>query len=343
MKIKGTQFIKFFIVFFVGIIISFVSANRSNDQTGRNDTYAYKGHYECGINKDSPFECKKELGSSKLEYAYEIFPFVIGQVFGNSSFFYYKLILALIINLSILFGVFYLSGKSTLPVILLLCDYRFYAYSSNIIRHGLALSFALLSLYAFIYRKNIRSNLLSVIAFLFHNSSFIFAIKFRRKFDIKLLLLIFITTLLLVSSLTPIIQSNRQLLFLLNEKIVTYSENYGAKEIMYPIHYLYVFIFGAIVYWKSSNEKFIIYYNCLFTLLVFSLLFSAIGVADRIIAFMPPFIYLLMYLIYKHFLPLFISKSKPIWQLMYYGIFTFLMMSVCIMNFDMIRLHINSL
>ncbi len=129
------------------------------------------------------------------------FPYVVGKLFGTGSFWYYKFIAALFINISILLMVYLISGKAVLPVVLLLLDYRFYAYSSNVLRHGFALSISLLAIYTYLNKHKVKSAALSLLAFLFHNSAVPMCLKSSHKFNAKLLVLIFISTLVVTNFL----------------------------------------------------------------------------------------------------------------------------------------------
>lgn len=321
------------------IIISVISANRSDYKGERNDTYNYYAHYECGIEATSPIECKKEIGSSKLELGYDYFPYLIGKLFGTGSFWYYKLIVALFINISILLMVYLISGEAVLPIVLLLLDYRFYAYSSNILRHGLALSISLLAIYTYLNKHKIKSAALSLLAFLFHNSSASMLVKSSYKFNVKLFVVIFILTLIVTGSLADIVLQNKELFLSINDKIVRYIENNEGQKIRYPLHYMFVFIAGLFVYKNTSNPVYVTIYNTLFSLLIFSMLISVMGLVDRITAFMPPFIYILMYFIYRHMLVFFRQKNAYI--IAFNFLVLFAMIGLFAVNYSMILIHLN--
>lgn len=328
-----------FVIIITAIIISVISANRSDYKGERNDTYNYYAHYECGVEAAGPIECKKEIGSSRLEFGYDYFPYLIGKLFGTGSFWYYKLIIALFINISILLMVYLISGKAILPVFLLLLDYRFYAYSSNILRHGAALSISLLAIYAYLNKHKIKSAALSLLAFLFHNSSASMLVKSSYKFNVKLLIAIFILTLIVTGYLADIVLQNKEFFLSINDKIVRYVENNDGQKIRFPVHYMFVFIAGLFVYKNTTNPVYVTIYNTLFSLIIFSLLISIMGLLDRITAYMPPFIYILMYFIYRHMLDY--CKQKNTYIITFNFAVLFAMIGLFVSNYHMVLIHFN--
>jgi len=327
------------VIIITAIIISVISANRSDYIGERNDTYNYYAHYDCGIEAASPIDCKKEIGSSKLEFGYDYFPYLIGKLFGTGSFWYYKLIVALFINIVILLMVYLISGKAILPVVLLLLDYRFYAYSSNIVRHGLALTISLLAIYAYLNKNKIKSTFISLLAFLFHISSASMLVKSSNKFNVKLMIVVFISVLLFTSALADIILNNKEFFLSINDKIIRYIEANEGQKIRYPIHYMFVFIAGLYVYKNTKNPVYITIYNTLFSLILFSLLASIMGLLDRITAYMPPFIYILMYFIYRHMLGFF--KQKNTYIIAFNFVVILAMIGLFVSNYYMVLIHLN--
>ncbi len=122
-------------------------------------------------------------------------------------------------------------------------------------------------------------------------------------------------------------------------KIVRYIEkNGGAKQFVTPIHYLFVFVAGLFVYKNTRNPVYVTIYNTLFALIIFSVLISIMGLLERITAYMPPFIYILMYFIYRHALVYFRQKNA------YIIAFNFIvllgMIGLFTVNYPMILIHL---
>ncbi|MEZ9394585.1 EpsG family protein [Vibrio splendidus] len=325
----------------LAVIVSIFSANRSDKKVFRNDTHAYYSHYNCSTSLDKIAKCKREIGSSTYEIGYDVLPVFFQNLLGGETFWYYKLFIALFINIGILVTAYLLSNRSLLPPFLILLDYRFYAFSSNIIRHGLALTLSLISVYVFLNRKKISSLLLTLLAMMFHNSAFAFLIKTKVKINGVILLFILALSFSTVQYLPELIMANKELLFGFNEKLIGYSENYGSESIIFPLHYFFVMVIGVFFYKKTKKEDYVVIYNSLFVLVLLSIAFSAIGIADRIIAFMTPLVYVLFYYIYRESLELLNKKSHKYYFLLYYIIIIFGLFILFIRNLDMLFVHLN--
>jgi len=163
--------------------------------------------------------------------------------------------------------------------------------------------------------------------------------KYRKRINIFVLILVFFFAIIFTSFLNKFIGDNAQFLLGINEKIVSYSRGDLDQSIMFPIHYMYVFCAGLFMYYKVNDEKITIIYNVLFSLLIFSILFSSIGVDDRIIAFMPPFIYVLFYWSLKHMKYYFKGISKKIWFVGSHFLCFVLLGYVFYKNFHMVKMH----
>lgn len=335
------QQIKFvYIIVVVAVVISFLSANRSNERAERNDTYNYYNHYVCGVGAPDSSTCKSHIGSSKIEVGYDYFSYSIGNLLGPNTFWYYKLITALFINLVILLSVYFISGKSILPVIWLLLDYRYYAYSSNMLRHGLALAISLLAIYAFLNRNKIKSLFISLLALLFHISSGSMLIKSFYKLNIKFILLSFFAVLIATSFLSEFIISNRELFLSLNDKSVRYIESSDGQIIRFPIQYIIALSVGLFFYKKTDDPNYIAIYNILFSLVICGLLISTMGLLDRITSFMTPLIYVLMFYIYSYLMSYF--KDKMLYILLFNVFFIVLLGSNLFSNFYMVLIYFNA-
>jgi len=163
--------------------------------------------------------------------------------------------------------------------------------------------------------------------------------KYRKKINILILFIVLLVSIIFTTLLNSIIADNAQFLLNVNEKLVSYSKGDIEQNIMFPIHYVFVFCFGLFLYYKTNDEKLIIIYNVLFSLLIFTVLFSALGVGYRIVAFMPPFIYVILFWALKHLKCYFKGLSKKIWFVGSY-ICCFMVLSyVFYKNFHMVEMN----
>jgi hypothetical protein len=292
------------VIFYLASICALVSLSsvRSNDYAPRNDTYAYLGFYKCVAKHNDTTRCKPEISSSSLEVGFDFLVSKIVLVAGENGFFYFKLMISFVIYSLLLGVVFFLTKGSLVALAILLLDYRFWAYGSNILRHGLAVSIGLLSIVFFYRTRKKTSYIFGVLALLFHNSSLVMFFKYEKKIGWKIFVALLMVSVFSIFLVNELLITYREQLKLFYPKVIGYHDNNLKSVFALPLQYLFIIFFSYYVYMKSTIcTKYIIVFNSTFFIVCFSLLFSAIGMSERIIAIMPPYIALLAYFSIKKF------------------------------------------
>jgi hypothetical protein len=291
----------FFYLASICVLVS-LSSVRSDDYAPRNDTYAYFGFYECVAKHNDTVRCKPEISSSKLEIGFDFLVSQVVSIVGENGFFYFKLLTSLCIYSLLLSVVFILTRGSLVALVILLLDYRFWAYGSNILRHGLAISIGLLSLLFFYMSRKKFSYIFAVLALLFHNSSLVMLFKYEKKIDWRILLFFLLVSISSVFLVNEILVMYREQLKLFYPKVIGYYDNTIKGSFALPLQYLFIIFISYYIYIKSAIcKKYIIVFNSTFFIVCFSLMFSSIGMSERIIAILPPYIALLAYFSIKKF------------------------------------------
>jgi len=257
-----------------------VVANRGDHFKERNDTYIYKEHYRCMLSSGK--------SCNDIVRGMDVLFYTIAKVIALLSFndfFIYKLILALLILFPILLFVVTYSVNPLISILFLLVDYRFYEYSANVLRHGLALAF--FCLFAVFYKHHMNKiKIASIFAILTHISAIIFLFFTSRRIKIKMgtfLSFLFVLWFFLSKSFINIFSQylpSKIQFYLLATKIVHFD---------IPVHYLIVVALIILLYKRIEQAQLFIA-NSILILLLASLYLDLIGMGYRYVSFALPFV-----------------------------------------------------
>ncbi|WP_318506399.1 EpsG family protein [Photobacterium leiognathi] len=304
----------------ISIILSIISANRNDNYFERNDTFAYKQQYTCLSLNNSSENCKQYIGSSKIEFGYDYTVELLSWFLGKDGFLFYKLIIALFINLTIFLCVGKLSGWNIVAIAVLLLDYRFYGFTNNTLRHGFALSLAMVSIYCSAKNK-IKSSFLFYCASLgFHISALSLFPFVKRKIKMKVFIAIFAVLLFFSNYFSIFIIDNKNLVELYLPKLLKYLNRDLSTGVLFPTGYLVVYLIGAYHYIKTNNSYLILIFNVISIVIFFGLIFSSINMMGRFISFLPPLMSILVGIIWyeiknKHKRFLFMTIVLCLWSI----------------------------
>ena len=251
----------------LAFIIALVVANRGDEFKERNDTYIYYEHYRCVLTEGE--NCDDIIRGMDVLY-YPIAKVI--SILSFKDFYIFKLILAFLISFPILLFVVSYSVNPFISLCFLLADYRFYEYSANALRHGLALAF--FCLFAVIYKNNIKKiKIGSIFAILSHISAIVFLFITSRRikrgmgtFLIALFALWFLLSNSFLNSISQYLPSKIQF-YILASKTVQFSV---------PVHYA---IIGALIIlmYKRIEKSQLFIANAILILLLASLYLDLIG------------------------------------------------------------------
>ncbi|MEZ8445402.1 EpsG family protein [Vibrio splendidus] len=314
----------------ISIVLSLISSNRSDVAKYRNDTAVYSEHFSCLVEKGE--DCSSIVGG--LDYGYGIVANLLEKI-SFHSFFIFKFFVSFVISFPILYLVLSKSISPLFSLMFLLSDYRFYEYFSNVLRHGLALSFFCILILIF-SRYNWKYLLTFIIVPLTHlSTSVLLLIPFARVRTY------FIFSLLAASIFGVLffVPIGEYFSSYLPAKIRYYIDNSEGFKLSSPIQYTIIFLLTISLYRNFHKSK-IFFANAIIILFVSSILFNSIGMGYRFISFSLPFCAILFPSILSIF-----SNSFGVFAKKFYitssSILSIFFMFLFIRNYAFIYLHLS--
>jgi hypothetical protein len=286
LKIKNQTVLIIFVTILVSLFVGVLSASRSDDYKEFNDTAVYKDHYLCLKNSVEVNSCDSLISSNYVEF---VFQYVASLLAFFYDFTIFKFIISFIISFMVVYGVLSLSGGAYLSVALLVLDFRFWEYFSNVLRLGFSVGLFTLG-FALFYKLDVR--MASVIRFLCvftHASTLPLLLSPKRKLSYLEILgffLIAYTAWRFADLWLPLIFDYISD----GSKLIYYYNFKDSEEIQIPIHYAIIIVGSLFFYENSRNHIFVAVSNVLYLLLGVGLVFDVIGLSYRISAMMLPFV-----------------------------------------------------
>lgn len=281
--------IKLSLILLIGIFSSIFAANREDTGKDRNDTAVYAAHYYCISSSRSIDQCRNEIGGSQYEFIYEQLIKFLTINLNLDRFHYIKLATSALIYLSILISVGLRSRNTTLSLLILLLDFRFWEYGSNVLRHGLAAAFTAISLLLLSKNRPRLSLFTKLLAIFSHLSAATILYTPYKKYKFSTLAcLLFISAIILLTSeiwIPALLATN-----FLDYKIYYYIRNNDGYNFSIPIHYAAFIFSGLIIYRKTKSKLFINTFNHLIPLLFASIVLGYLDASYRMTSFMLPII-----------------------------------------------------
>lgn len=286
MLIRHTNVLKILFAILVSICISVICSFRSDLPKESNDTAGYAENYACLSKSNDVKSCDYTISASSSEYVYQYFAKLNSYFFDFEGF---KLIFSFLVTLGVISSVLILSRGIFIPTLMLISDFRFWEYSANVLRHGLACTLFLVGL-VFLVEKN--SKLLSklrFLAFVTHLASTILLFLPKKEVPKKVLLLILLIACCLVFTSQLWLQQITDL-GLIDGKISYYLFNTVSYEFQVPIHYMFITIIGFFCYGKIKSFENTISFNVLILLLSSAIIFGLVTLSYRMASWMLPFV-----------------------------------------------------
>lgn len=271
----------------IAVFASLISANRTDSGKDRNDTTAYANHFNCISSGKSIEQCRNEIGGTKYEFIYEQFINLQVNIFQFDSFYQIKLVTALAIYSIILVAVALHSRAATLSLLILILDFRFWEYGSNVLRHGLAAAFIAVGALLLTLEKPILALSSKLIATLSHLSAAIVIYTPKTKYRwraITALLTITAGILATPEYWIPAILTSEAF----DYKIDHYLRNSDGYLFSLPAHYAAAILTGIFIYSKTTSKRFVITYNHLITLFLAAIILGYLDASYRMTSFMLP-------------------------------------------------------
>lgn len=271
----------------IAILASIISANRTDTGKDRNDTAAYASHYYCISSGKTVEQCRSEIGGTQYEFFYEQLVSFLTITIKFNSFYQIKLATAIATYSIILLAVALQSRNASLSLLILLLDFRFWEYGSNVLRHGFAAAFLAASVIFLSADRPKLSFLAKLLSISSHLSAAIAIYTPRTKYKQRTLLALLAVTTLFVATpeywIPAILASN-----LFDYKINYYIRNSDGYNFSLPIHYAAAILTGLLIYRKSNSTRFIITSNYLIALFMASIILGYLDASYRMTSFMLP-------------------------------------------------------
>lgn len=285
------KIIIFMIVLALSLVVGGLSANRSNDLKHSNDTIVYKEHFDCLSSGRESNECNIILSTNQLEVTYHALVQFASQIM---NFEIYKFLFAFTVAFLICHSVCSLTSGSFFGLLYLILDFRFWEYTTNTLRVGMALALVMMAfLLYFKPGKRYVSNVI-YLGPLSHLTTVIFLAIPKKKINFLYLMMLFLISIvtfkfesLWVSTLIDNIAVDSKLYF------YTLS---GKPEYQVPLHYNVVVLGSLLFYKRATSSIFVVTANTLYVLIMASFIFGVIGMSYRIASFMLPFVIISMVL-----------------------------------------------
>ncbi|MEZ9340249.1 EpsG family protein [Vibrio splendidus] len=329
-ELRKNSILIFAITIIISIALSLISSNRSDVNKDRNDTAVYSEHFSCLVKKGEG--CSSIVGG--LDYSYGIVASIL-ENFSFHSFFIFKFFVSFVIVFPILYLVLSKSISPVLSFAFLLSDYRFYEYFSNVLRHGLALSFFCI-LILFFSRYNWKYLLAFIIVPLTHLSTSVLLLIPFTKLRTVFIFVLLSGSIFGLYFFAPI---GEYFSGYLPGKIQYYIDHSEGFKFASPIQYTTMFLLTVLLYRSFDNSK-IFFANAVVILFLLSIFFNAIGMGYRFISFSLPFYAILIPSILSLFSKYF-GKFENQFYVTSSSVLSIVFMLLFIRNYDFIYLHLS--
>ena len=335
-KISREALFKLLLAVLFSWCVALVCAGRSDLPKESNDTSVYAMHYGCLASGQGMEACNPILGSSPVEVAYQYLA-AFCAVF--LDFYLFKMLFAFAISLAIVWSVLALSAACSLPVLVLMVDFRFWEDVANVLRHGLAVAVFMVCFTVFIKYGRPAAYYLRYAAACAHLGSLFLLIVPTKKLPRYLLVLSVAAAVLLVFTSqywVPVVTN----FGFSEQKLAYYIVNNTVYEFALPLHYALVVFLGFFSYGKIKNPEYTASYNILVILVAGSILLGLLGLSYRSISMMLPFVVVCA----THQIKYLSQRSKTCPSCVYVLLsiaFISLFMLAFIRNFDAFTVHLS--
>lgn len=286
----------FLIILIFSLVVGGLSANRSNHLKDRNDTIVYKEHFDCLSSGRESEECETILSTNLLEITYHTLAQLASKIM---NFEIYKFLFAFIVAFLIFCSVYLLASGSLIGLIYLMLDFRFWEFTTNTLRVGLAISLIMISYVLYFESAKTYLKIIKYLGPLSHIAAAVFLAIPKKKINFLNLILFFLIALSLFKLeslwLPALIET-----IAVDSKLYYYTIS-GKPEYQVPLHYILVALGSLIFYKGSKSTAYIATANTLYVLLMASFIFGVIGMSYRIAAFMLPFVIVSMVMQVRYF------------------------------------------
>ena len=287
------------LIIIISIWLAFMISVHSDKKRDRNDLYMYQKYYEC-INHSS--DCKDIIGNpSDVLFSWIV---SISKIF-IEKYYIFLFLYAFFINYLILWNIYKLSPFPLISVLFLLTDFRFYEYSSNILRVGLAeLLLLIIFKWQIIHFNNNKYLVYKIIPLLAHISTFPALMAPMKRIKISFMLSSLIIIFILIFYFSHIFSFIK---FFLPESILgKYFYYYNltlihSSSYSLPLHYISIIFLSIFLLNKIKSTIYIYAFNIVWFLFIFSFILHLLNLEYRMFDLMPPFLSILLAYHIKYF------------------------------------------
>jgi hypothetical protein len=273
------------------------------------------------------------LGPNKLELIYQFFA---GAISIFAGFLFFKFSISFLIVSSLFYFISRISIAPIFSAILLLLDFRFWEYSANVMRLGLAIA---IFVFGFSFMNSEKYSIVALTRFfaLITHISMLPITLIPREKKSMVMITLFFASIFSIWLVAPVWMP-----FVLNyvevdsKFLYYYNSEYAGFQI--PVHYIGIIATSLIFYNYSNSKIFIQISNILFCLLGVSAIFDLIGLSYRIAAIMLPFLVVSIPFQLNYFSMLFKSNRKIYYFTKFSTVLIFLY--AFIKNFPLLKMHL---
>jgi len=270
----------------VSIFFAFLISNNSTENKERNDLLAYQAYYKC-VQKNL-VSCDYLIGNPS-DLAFQSTVKFSVSILNISTPYIFIFIYAFIIIFMILYSLKSISPLPIVSILFVLTDFRFYEYSSNVLRVGIAVVLMLIA-----FKPALSKNrYFSLIPSLGHITTVPMFFTPKQKLSYLFLLSSLILILVLNTYFIEIYDFIRTFIHSkIVDKLVYYKELGSRNDDIYtmPLHYFIIYIFGFILKNKINNVTYIYAFNISWIFFLASLLAYNIHMQYRFFFLILPFI-----------------------------------------------------
>jgi len=289
-KITNNLFL-LILVLAISSVVSFRSYDGTNE---RNDTSVYFQAFKCQATTQEYISCDKKLGNTG-DFIYSVTSYLFAIIL-NGNFDIFLLIISMFINYYILKFVFVYSPMPLVSLLFLLSHYRFWDFSANALRAGIALT---ILLYIFsnpkIVDRYLKYNILYRLLPIAAHFSLIPTLLINQSNIKRIYLLLIVATVLFISQYFFEIMALFESFGILPSKLEYYIHIAKKALVAEKVSYisLLIFIMG-IVMKNAIYGKRLLIWNSFILFFIVSLIMSPLGLGYRYFSFSLPFISILL-------------------------------------------------
>ena len=313
----------------LAFIVALLSGTRSNGDKEFNDTAQYFEHFSCLSQGMGIESCDNLISTNSFEFLYQYLAYLFSAF---SDFGFFKFAFAFLVSFAILFGVQILSNGLFYGTTLLLLDFRFWEFFTNVLRLGFAIGLFIFC-FAFLIKSKWRN--ISIFA---HISMLPLIFAPTRKLSnrtISLLFLFAVSSWFFADVWAPVVleyfndDSKLRYYYLTNENI----------GIQVPLHYFAFTITSIFFYKKSEDPIYVATSNIMYLLMAAVLFLDVFGLSYRISAIMLPFVVVSVCYQVRYFSRLFVFGRSIICFFAKTAVF-FVFFAGFLKNLDVISMHL---